>query len=230
MVWIVLLLSPPVQAEERPDLFPLAQGLKIKMKVQQPLFQFGIFTTEIEIVQVRQGEVVFDWQMREYQSGKFNEIQGRLTVTGLDDGDTYNPYFSEKTHGQVHETKLWLSKKAFRELKKTGKTLFRIDTEVRSDPLINLEFLDRTTYRTLVNGEMKVLSALKVKSDQGDEIIVMDSEENPFILFIYSQSRWEWHVAEVTYAPEFHPVEPKPFIPLQLLLPEWSVLGSHLGR
>ena len=122
--------------------------------------------------------------------------QGMQTLSSLDDCASIDPWWEPMSVDFDNRCELWISKKAFRELKGIGKAWLSVDTLVRNDSTVRWEMPVSVQFPCKVNGVPRLLRALRVKTNRGDDVIVLDDPQNPLILAIES-AYFAWKLLSV---------------------------------
>ena len=122
--------------------------------------------------------------------------QGIQTLSSLDDCTSIDPWWEPMATDFDNRCELWISKKAFRELKGSGKAWISVDTLMRNDATVRWEIVGPERFRCTVQGIPMLLRSLHLKTNRGDDVIVLDDPQNPLILSIES-AYFSWKLTSI---------------------------------
>ena len=125
--------------------------------------------------------------------------QGIQVLSSLDDCGSIDPWWEPMATDFDNRCELWISKKAYRELKGTGKTWLSIDTLVRNDATVRWEIIGEENFPCSVQGIPRLLHAIHIKTNRGDDVLVLDDPNNPLILAIES-AYFAWKLISIRNA------------------------------
>ncbi len=123
--------------------------------------------------------------------------QGIQTLSSLDDCGSIDPWWEPMSTDFDNRCELWISKKAYRELKGTGKSWLSVDTLVRNDATVRWELIGEENFPCTIQGIPRLLHALHIQTNRGDDIFVLDDPNNPLILAIDS-AYFAWKLRAIT--------------------------------
>ena len=202
IAWISLLLSHSLMAQEPTWLehrqFDLKPGMKLVYEAYSSGNIMGQRIREDYAITIRDlwlNGVTFQYALNQKVLGY---EQGLQTLSSLDDCASIDPWWEPSAMDFDDRCELWISKKAFRELKGMGKAWLNVDTVMRNDTTVRWEFLAIVQYSCNVDGIPRIFRALLLKTNRGDDVVVLDDPQNPLILSIKS-AYFEWKIIAINH-------------------------------
>ena len=202
---VALAAAAPLVAEtvvltRRP--LPLDIGLELDYRTVQQNPRQDTFTSRVRVLSVDRGlrrepsRVRFQWQIFERERMKGQNEMGHITTTGIPAGRSYDPYWTNGQDLVSHHGHMWLSQRACEELTRTGETRFAISVTHRHDKEGVLRRVGEVGFDTRVDGQPVTLTALELKSDREDKLVVLADCANPLVLEANMPGIQQWKLSE----------------------------------
>ena len=118
---------------------------------------------------------------------------GFQTLSSLDTCSKIDPWWEDNHSDFDDRCELWISRQNYFDLMTDKKTYIAVDTEVRKDSVVRLEFIDYVDFPCTVHNAFTLLPAFRVRSSRNDTFIILDNPDNPLILSAES-AYFSWHL------------------------------------
>lgn len=188
-------VKKPSPVKESEMKIPLKKSLTIKLSCHEPGNEISSsYECVVKVNEVDSSSLKYTW-WENYPSGKVQT--GDRVMTDMASSRDYNSWWHSGEYKYTKDTSPWMSRKVYRELKGSGKTLFNIDVSGRGDSNLELYLREKTDYSLTYNNQKKSLKALLAYNDRGDKITVLDDGENPLVLSADVAGSYNWYVTSI---------------------------------
>lgn len=194
------LVAETVLLTRRP--LPLDVGLEMDYHTVQQHPRRDTFRSRVRVLSVDRGlrqepsRVRFQWRIFERERMKGQNEMGHITTTGIPAGRSYDPWWTNGQDLVSHHGHMWLSQKACEELLRTGETRFAISVTHRRDREGTLRRVAEVGFDTRVDGHPVTLTALELKSEREDKLVVLADCANPLVLEANMPGIQQWKLKE----------------------------------
>jgi len=188
-------VKKPSPVKESELKIPLKKSLTIKLSCHEPGNEISSsYECVVKVNNVDSSSLQYTW-WENYPSGKIQT--GEWVMTDMAGSRNYNSWWHNGEYKYTKDTSPWMSRKVYRELKNSGKTICNIDVSGRGDSNQKLYLREKTDYSLSYNNQKKSLKALLAYNDRGDKITVLDDGENPLVLSADVAGSYKWYVTSI---------------------------------
>ena len=184
---------------------PLQEGLELEYATKQRHPRRDNFTSRVRIVNIEEGRhsepsrVRFHWEITDKNRRGAQSEMGHITTTGIPQGRSYDPWWTDGEDIVTSHNHMWLSQAACRELAQRGETRFAISVTHRNDKEVALKVVGEVTFETRIDGHPASLAAVELKSARNDTLIVLNDCENPLVLQANIPGVHQWRLVNVRW-------------------------------
>ncbi len=188
-------VKKPSPVKESEMKIPLKKSLTIKLSCHEPGNEISSsYECIVKVNDVNSSSLQYTW-WENYPSGKVQT--GDRVMTDMAGSRNYNSWWHNGEYKYTKDTSPWMSRKVYRELKDSGKTVFNIDVSGRGDSNQKLYLREKSNYSLTYNRQKKSLKALLAYNDRGDKLTVLDDGENPLVLSADVAGSYKWYVTSI---------------------------------